>query len=993
MFGAPDDLRKNFADPPAEFRSMPLWVWNDQLEWPRLQEMLRQYKQQGMGGAFVHPRPGLMTEYLSADWFRLWRQSAEEAKRLGIQANIYDENSYPAGFAGGHVPSRAPDTVVQYIEGIFGSVGGGDAVASFAVKRKGATSVESTRRIERANQVARGETALVFRLKRQRGNPWTAQFPYVDLIDPETTRQFIATTYEPYKKMLGSEFGKTIKWAFNDEPHLQSGSRGEPSALTLPLSRYILAEFKKRCGYDLAGELPSLFWDTGEFQKVRFDYWQTMHDLWKENFFQPMYQWCDKNGIGFTGHWLEHSWPIPYTSPADGSMYAFEHMPGIDMLEGANLRTQGQDPHMLFTIKQVASVSHQLGRRAFCEAYGVAGYDSTFEHYKRFGDWLMVHGIDFIDQHLSYVTIRGARKRDHPQSFSDVSAWWPYYKLHGDHIGRVSYMLSRGEARNRVLLLVPTTSGFLYARKAEKTPELDTMRRENGDLIQQLADLQVDFDLGDEYMMEWYGKQAGRKFAIAKASYDLIVWPKNMANLRHETLPKLEAYLAAGGEIVALGPVAEFVDGRRSTKVSEMRRKYASQWRDISSADDIAKRVAPRVTFDRPLPQVGFSERILASGERIVFFANTGLNSARASVSLEGGSLERWDTVTGKPEPAVYEAGGGKIHFALDLAPAGSEMFVVKTAAAAPKKPETNVFTKVDIAKWKIEADSRNLLVLDYCDLGNTWKANWDIWQGHGFERPAWDNAVQFKTNVFDRNHFPKASGFDAEFRFDAADAGALKGLELAMEMPELYKVAVNGTPVNVASGERWMDPHIRAARIEAKVGENIVKISAHPFDVRMELENIYLRGNFSVVPAEKGFRIASPSVLDFGSWGKQGRPFYGDAVTYSAEVNSDGKLRVELGKFEASVIEILLDGKRTALLGWPPYAATFDAKPGKHMVALRVVSTPRNVFGPFHNRTKPRMRAWPAAWADFPERQPEGAKYDLLDYGLMEPPAILTAH
>jgi len=145
-------------------------------------------------------------------------------------------------------------------------------------------------------------------------------------------------------------------------------------------------------------------------------------------------------------------------------------------------------------------------------------------------------------------------------------------------------------------------------------------------------------------------------------------------------------------------------------------------------------------------------------------------------------------------------------------------------------------------------------------------------------------------------------------------------------------------------------------------------------------------------VPAEKGFRIAAPSGLDFGSWAKQGRPFYGDAVTYSTEVNSDGKLRVELGKFEGSVIEILLDGKRAALLGWPPYAATFDAKPGKHTLALRVVSTPRNVFGPFHNRTKPRMRAWPAAWADFPETQPAGAKYDVLDYGLMEPPAITTA-
>ena len=59
---------------------------------------------------------------------------------------------------------------------------------------------------------------------------------------------------------------------------------------------------------------------------------------------------------------------------------------------------------------------------------------------------------------------------------------------------------------------------------------------------------------------------------------------------------------------------------------------------------------------------------------------------------------------------------------------------------------------------------------------------------------------------------------------------------------------------------------------------------------------------------------------------------------------------------------------------------------PGPHAVALRVVAAPRNLFGPFHNPTKPRMIAWPGAWGDFPARQPAGTEYDQLDYGLMEP-------
>jgi hypothetical protein len=31
-------------------------------------------------------------------------------------------------------------------------------------------------------------------------------------------------------------------------------------------------------------------------------------------------------------------------------------------------------------------------------------------------------------------------------------------------------------------------------------------------------------------------------------------------------------------------------------------------------------------------------------------------------------------------------------------------------------------------------------------------------------------------------------------------------------------------------------------------------------------------------------------------------------------------------------------------------------------------------------------MIAWPGFWTEFPEHQPAGAQYDLLDYGLLEP-------
>ena len=103
-------LQEQFANPSSEFRSAPLWVWNTDVTTEDIDRMLAELKEQGFGGAFVHPRPGLETEYLSQEWFDLWNYSLQKGKELGLDIWIYDENSYPSGFAGGHVPDEMPES-------------------------------------------------------------------------------------------------------------------------------------------------------------------------------------------------------------------------------------------------------------------------------------------------------------------------------------------------------------------------------------------------------------------------------------------------------------------------------------------------------------------------------------------------------------------------------------------------------------------------------------------------------------------------------------------------------------------------------------------------------------------------------------------------------------------------------------------------------------------------------------------------------------------
>jgi hypothetical protein len=120
--------------------------------------------------------------------------------------------------------------------------------------------------------------------------------------------------------------------------------------------------------------------------------------------------------------------------------------------------------------------------------------------------------------------------------------------------------------------------------------------------------------------------------------------------------------------------------------------------------------------------------------------------------------------------------------------------------------------------------------------------------------------------------------------------------------------------------------------------------------------------------------------------------PFFADSVRYESDVTvppSASGLRVEIPDWQGSVMEVLLDGKRQGQMAWQPFSIEMAASPGRHTVTVRVVATPRNLFGPYHNPSKPRMRAWPAAWAEFPEHQPAGSDYDLFDYGLMRAPVV----
>lgn len=440
--GALEDLAAvegRFADPPREFASGPLWVWNDDLTETQIRETLRDLAGQRVRQAFVHPRPGLMTPYLGDDWFRLWKVALDEAAKLDMNIWIYDENSYPSGFAGGWVPELMPESRGMGLEQREVKSVAGWKESFVAVYRLEGNSAEDVSAKVKAGAALPEGRYWIAEIVRAGNSPWHGGRSYVNLITKGVTEKFIDVTLEPYRRLIGDQFGKRVPGSFTDEPQLRPAG-GLPWCPDLP------EQFAQRRGYDLLPVLPGLAREVGDWQRVRHDYFRTLNELFVERWAQPYFDWCEANGLMFTGHYWDHEWPNCVGVPDNMAMAAWQQAPGIDCLMNQYAEhTHAQFGNLRF-VKELASVANQMGRaRRLCEIYGAGGWDLRFVDMKRIADWLGVLGVNLFDEHLSYITLRGARKRDHPQSFSYHEPWWPDYHVMADYLARLSVAMSAGK--------------------------------------------------------------------------------------------------------------------------------------------------------------------------------------------------------------------------------------------------------------------------------------------------------------------------------------------------------------------------------------------------------------------------------------------------------------------------------------------------------------------------------------------------------------------
>lgn len=989
-------LRELFANPPREYTSAPLWVWNDDLTEEQIVSTLHDLASQNVRQAFVHPRPGLMTPYLSEDWFRLWKKALETAEELDMNIWIYDENSYPSGFAGGFVPEAMPEARGQGLtleEVAEAPEWDEDILGVYALNGEDYTNVLYQIRV--GSELPAGRY-LIARVVQAKESPWFGGWTYVDLLRAGVTEKFLDITLGAYAREIGGQFGKRMPGVFTDEPHLRPAGQ-------LHWTPDLRARIQERWQYDLVEYLPSLVQPVGDWRRIRYQYYQTLLDLFIARWAKPYYDYCEAHGLEFTGHYWEHGWPDTITAPDNMAMYAWHQRPAIDTL----FNQYDEGVHAQFgntrAVLELASVANQLGKkRTLCEAYGGAGWETRLEDMKRIGDWLYVLGVNTLDEHLSRISMRGARKADYPPSFSYHSPWWEAYHVPATYFARLSAALSHGKQVNEILVMEPTATAWMY--QGEPAEPRENLGNSFQAFVVSLAQAQIEFDLGCESIIADHGSVDGKRFVVGERSYHAVVIPPLLENLTSATMDLLENFVRNGGIVYASTTAAPaFVDGVPSDRPDALSKM--DTWKLLEDKAQLLHAGEHNVaeTFRvRPAEDnqgILYHHRRQLGDGQLLFLVNTSLeHPARGSVLNSEGPAERWDLETGAIEP--FAAASPEILF--DLPPAGSLLLAwhspeIKMAPVRRAEPGTALAAT---APMDVRREKPNVLVLDFLDVtagGETLDriyyhhASEFAFQKHGLDNNPWDHAVQFKDNLV-RMTFPADSGFTAVYHF-TVDGPPPAGLRAVVERPDLYTITCNGQPLSATPGAWWFDKSFGVLDIAhvAKEGENTLTLAATPFTMLHEIAAVYILGDFAVDATDAGFHIAAPRPLTLAPWNTQGMPLYSDSVAYTQiyEIAEPAPAyRVELPDWYGSVAEVVVNGESAGYIWRQPWQRDLTGliRPGANTVEVRVIGTPKNTMGPHFGNAAPGL-AGPGHFRTAPETgPPPGAEYETIAYGLFAP-------
>ena len=941
-----DDLHKNGING----RAVCFWSWNSDMAEKEIRLQMEEFAQGRFGGVIIHARAGLRIPYMGDAWFAAFRTAVAQAKRLGLEIYIYDEDGWPSGFASGRIPELGDAYCFKRLEHAASNRWGDRLLAVYR-----GDAQAGYRRIDPAD-AKEGDLFFGYTIDRH----------YVDLLYPDTAQKFLEFVYERYAAEVGDTFGDPIKGVFTDEPQLNCA--GYPWSVGLPDA------FEKAYGYSLWDNLWLLAADCGEYRRFRYEFWQLVGDMFRQTFTLPVSQWCERNGLVMTGHFACEDGLCDQISSCGGIMghYALMQLPGIDYL--------GNRVTSPVLMKQAASVSRQFnGGEVLSETFGCSGWGVTLARLAWIWGWQSALGVTKPCFHLAAFTMEGRRKRDYPAFFSYQEPWWDVFPAFMTWVDRHNALMREGERLCRVLVIPPILGMMSEYREASGNRERN-MRHSSQFrlLLENLLNLQVDFEIGDENLMRRFAAVENGRIRLGNCAYDWVFVADSDYN-RSSTMKLLQTFAKQGGRLAYVNSIPDGAEENTAdwpgTKLVQNRRDMLDKYLRYAGFPRTLTLLNPRTLT--VASGLAVHVRRVENRLRIHVWNMSYDQSCHAVLEVKGDLAVSRLTPEGGWEILPRTRGGSQATY-VPLRLAGGENLLLETGEAAEPPLLPPVWSVDGVETASVSLTDKNCLTLD--------RARFAV----GSDALSEELPV---VHIADRLYKAAESQPEADsvvlcYQFHCSgDFVPGEGSTLAFETRDNIGATLNGGDLLPRRTGWWMDRcigefdargllrpgrneirltyRLRHAGTAAHVGE-VFETERNRFFYPLEPDNVYLRGDFDIEAAgilsstpgfhslqQARFTVTPPTPKVWKDLTPQGLWFYrGDAtLTFTVTAIPGTRTILSLKDLHAALAVWEVNG-RTGPLFQAPFEADLTGclQPGKNTVRLRLVGTNRNLLGPHHH-------------------------------------------
>lgn len=745
---------EKFQSPPTEFRGRAMWGFDlSKVTEQQIVTEIRGMKADRYGGFFVSVNggsaknldPGYVRqaaphlqffersiEYLSEDFFRLYRLAVEEARRNGMLFVFYDDYEYPTGTVGGQFYTKYPQHMAKRLDMTEKDASGPSKIELSLPKGIYAGAVLLNRVTHERIDVSENKSPDgVIRCDVPAGS-WKLMAFYlnteavmkirnpglVDYLDETAMNEFVALSYDKFYAHLKEYFGSVVTMTFFDEPtlHWLDGRTWTAS---------FVKSFQKKNGYSPIRDYPALWYDIGpETAAVRHTLFGMRAQLFADNFVARLERWSKAHGVEASGHLDQEEAVNPV--PINGDlMKAFEHqdVPGADDIFYLGRSNRGY--------KVVTSAAFNYDKPVTMA--------ETYAAYTTLDDRTAFQVA--MDQYAMGIN-RQVPAGDISKRMKNVGAL-------NDYVGRLSYMLQHGRHVADVAVVYPIASlqaayNFAGGQIPEnKKPETDQTVNDlakamgpgweyayNGGLPPPEVDymdvgeilfrgLRVDYTYLHPEVLAGRCTVSNKRLQLNNAEnreeFRVLVLPGG-DTLSYEAAEKIREFYGQGGSIIATSRLPSF--SAEKGRDRELRRAineifgpppgpgkaYSSHQNPTGGQAFFVPKPrleTMRAILDRALPvrDVSFAEPAwplktgraydgaltyihkVKAGRDIYFFANSTGRRVETKVALRGDKvLAVWDPHDGTRRASALNRRAGITELKLTLPPVSSLFYVVEAA-------------------------------------------------------------------------------------------------------------------------------------------------------------------------------------------------------------------------------------------------------------------------------------------------------------------------